>query len=426
MSSSGTSVVSSEHWTYYKSYMSVYDHNGSDWSGVCFEFDHYHVQHIKGLKTSGDGTTIVVWKKKTTDTIVPTVLRRPSTNGEWTLKAEPTPTNVESDAVQDAFYEFAVIKSNTHLALAVSHNGSRIAVGYIDSNNPQKSGGVYVVDAVSEEGTELWRLAGNVLYAAAGETIATMANDEHTRFGASLSLSADGTRLAVGVPGNIGVNSNVPGFAPFARVYELVDASANWTRVGQDVTPEAQDRGHYVPTGTYFGHMVRLSDDGSRLLVMSGTNDAFARVYELNVTDTDTGADAAQTRRWRPLGQRLDFSSDEHYYTDGAALSGDGSTVAVGTSYANRNGLAESGSVHVYRLEGHGTDSERWERVGLDFDGDHEGARMGKGYHNDAGGVALSFDGTRLAAGGGRGNFGAEGGSRMRSVRVFDTTSATV
>ena len=422
MSSSGTSVVSWEMHVYYTAHMSVYDHNGSDWAmrpGDCPSYGYTH-QYIEGLKMSGDGATIVAWKPIRASKPEPAVLRRPSTGGAWTAVTDGANKNPGLKHVAPNAEHLMV---NDPLALAVSHDGSRIAASFKE-NHPAKTGGVYVVDAVSLVPSQVakvaeWRLAGNVLYAAAdvpgitGETVAPMSHDRFVAFGSSLSLSADGTRLAVGAPGEARHAHLATGFAPFARVYELVDA--NWTRVGQDVTPEEHDPGHSEPTGTYFGSVVRLSDDGSRLFVVAGAGDAFARVYEL--TDTD----AAQTRRWRPLGQRLDFSSDERDWMDGAALSGDGSTVAFGTSLTDRNGLDDSGSVQVYRLEGHGTGSERWERVGLNFDGDHVGAKMGHGGESDAGGVALSFDGTRLAAGGGKKQQVPSGG-RRRSVRVFDTT----
>ena len=71
--------------------------------------------------------------------------------------------------------------------------------------------------------------------------------------GAAVSLSSDGTRVAIGAAGNDG-NGNVAGHV---RIYEY--SSGSWTQLGADIDGEA--------TGDQSGWSVSLSSDGTTVAI---------------------------------------------------------------------------------------------------------------------------------------------------------------
>jgi hypothetical protein len=91
--------------------------------------------------------------------------------------------------------------------------------------------------------------------------------------GRSVSLSSDGSKVAVGAQNNDGSGMD----AGHVRVYEL--AGGAWTQLGGDIDGEAP--------GDFSGFSVSLSSDGSRVAIGAIGNDGngnFAghvRVYEL-------------------------------------------------------------------------------------------------------------------------------------------------
>jgi len=74
-------------------------------------------------------------------------------------------------------------------------------------------------------------------------------------FGHSVSLSADGSRLAVGGFENDGSGTD----AGHVRVFDWDTGTSAWVQVGADIDGEA--------AGDGFGVSVSLSADGSRLAV---------------------------------------------------------------------------------------------------------------------------------------------------------------
>ena len=91
--------------------------------------------------------------------------------------------------------------------------------------------------------------------------------------GYNVSLSNDGSRVAVGAPQVDGTESK----AGYVRVYDLVGGS--WSQVGADINGEA--------AGDQSGYWVSLSSDGSRVAIGAPQNDGngsgagHVRVYDL-------------------------------------------------------------------------------------------------------------------------------------------------
>ena len=95
--------------------------------------------------------------------------------------------------------------------------------------------------------------------------------------GCSVSMSSDGTRVAIGAHGNSGTGT----FAGHVRVY--AESGGTWTQVGSDIDGEA--------AGDYSGYSVSMSSDGTRVAIgaYGNTGNGIAaghvRVYRNLCTD---------------------------------------------------------------------------------------------------------------------------------------------
>ena len=183
--------------------------------------------------------------------------------------------------------------------------------------------------------------------------------------GYAISLSDDGTVLAIGAPQN---DDNGQG-AGHVRVYKYV--SGTWSQLGADIDGEA--------TIDQSGFSVSLSGDGTFLAIgapLNSDNGEFAgqvRVYEYN------------SGTWSQLGEDIDGEAAGDWSGDDVALSDDGTVLAIGIT--DIRNVDSAGYVRVYKY-----DSGNWSQLGADIDGEVAGERSGDD-------VALSNGGTVLAIG---------------------------
>jgi hypothetical protein len=182
-----------------------------------------------------------------------------------------------------------------------------------------------------------------------------------------VSLSKDGTRVAVGASYNDGTGSA----AGHVRVYQW--SGSAWTQMGNDIDGEA--------AGDEFGSSVSINQDGSRVAIGAPQNDGggtgagSVRVYEWSGS------------AWQKMGSDIDGESASDNSGSGVAISPDGSRVAIG---APQNG--NIGHVRVYEWDG-----SAWGKVGGDIDGEANADMSGKA-------VSLDYDGTVVAIGAHRNN----------------------
>ena len=231
-------------------------------------------------------------------------------------------------------------------SVAISNSGSRIAVSaQTNDGNGSRSGHVRVFDFVNGG----WQQVGADID---GESAGDLS-------GENISLSASGTRIAIGATeNNAGGLSN----SGHVRVFELVND--NWVRVGADIDgTESFQR---------LGQAVALSPDGNRVVAGSGVS-GVTRVFDW------TGI------AWIQQGGDIEPEEDG----DGAFavdISGDGSRIIVGTP--NNDGTATSaGHVRVFDFVG-----GIWSQVGADLDGD-------VGFDGFGRTAVISDDGNLIAAG---------------------------
>ena len=207
------------------------------------------------------------------------------------------------------------------------------------------------------------------------------------RSGFSVSLSSDGTRLAIGALFNDGTNSG------HVRIYQ--EGGGVWSQVGSDIDGEAG--------GDQSGFSVSLSAAGTRVAIGAnlndgnGTNSGHVRVFE------ESGG------VWSQVGSDIDGEAAFDQSGLSVALSSAVTRVAIGAHNNDGNGLF-SGHVRVYDESG-----GIWSQVGSDIDGEAADDVSGRS-------VSISSDGTRVASGA-TNNDG--NGTNSGHVRVYDESGGS-
>ena len=215
---------------------------------------------------------------------------------------------------------------NLVILSALSDDGSIVAIGarYNDGNG-SNAGHVRVYQNNSGTWTQI------------GSDIDGEAAGDYS--GSSVSLSGDGTVVAIGANGNDGNGLN----AGHVRVYE--NNSGTWSQIGSDIDGEA------AADGAGHHSNIALSNDGSILAIGAYANDGngsssgHVRVYQNN------------SGTWTQIGSDIDgeAANDQSGYS--VALSDDGSIVAIG-AYANDGNGTNSGHVRVYQNDLRHLDSD--------------------------------------------------------------------
>jgi hypothetical protein len=245
----------------------------------------------------------------------------------------------------------------------MSNNGSRIAIGarYNDGETGANSGHVRVFD--HDASNNDWVQVGNDID---GES-------SQDSSGASVDMSNDGSRVAIGAPFN-GDNGHNSGHE---RVYELTINDA-WVQLGGDLDGES--------AADQYGHSVALSGNGSRVAIGgphnagNGYNSGHVRVFDY-INDA-----------WIQLGGDIEGE-------DAAALFG----YSVSLSNDDRLAIGVSGNADVRFFD---YIADTWVQVGSDIDGGHSAGFS----------VALISDGSRVAIGAPSNN---DNGSDAGQVRVY-------
>ena len=184
--------------------------------------------------------------------------------------------------------------------------------------------------------------------------------------GYSVSMSSDGTIVAIGAPYNDGNGSN----SGHVRVYEY--SGSSWSQLGADINGEA--------ASDISGYSVSMSSDGTIVAIGSNFNDGngsssgHVRVYQYS------------SGSWTQLGGDINGEAANDYSGNSVSLSSDGTIVAIGATGNDGNG-SNSGHVRVYEYSG-----SSWSQLGADINGDSSGDYSGRS-------VSLSSDGTIVAIG---------------------------
>ncbi|MEP0263413.1 T9SS type A sorting domain-containing protein [Dokdonia sp.] len=152
-------------------------------------------------------------------------------------------------------------------------DGTIVAIGAgLNDGNGGGSGHVRIYENVNDSWTQV------------GQDIDGEAAGDFS--GNSVSLNANGTIVAIGARSNNGVNGNSSGHA---RVYENVNNS--WTQVGQDIDGEAADDGFGTSVSlTSDGTIIAIGADFNDGI--NGENSGHVRIFKnINNTWTQIGID---------------------------------------------------------------------------------------------------------------------------------------
>ena len=291
---------------------------------------------------------------------------------------------------------------NSGYSVSLSDEGTIVAVGAIQ-HEFSDTGVVKVYNFINNSWSQLGL---DIIGEAAGD-----------RFGHSVSLSSDGTIVAVGAIGNnndtghtrvFQLTTETPtdtgsGFGSGSVTNEPTTTptavpNGNWTQVGSDIDGEA--------LGDRSGYSVSLSSDGIILAVGAighAGSTGHTRVYIF--TDGN----------WSQIGNDIDGESTGDQSGYSVSLSSSGDVIAIGANRADGAGLSASGHARVYAFN---ADNNAWEQMGDDIDGESAGDESGNS-------IALSNDGDTLAIGASKHN-GNDGHVRVYQIGTpFPTNSPT-
>jgi hypothetical protein len=279
-------------------------------------------------------------------------------------------------------------------AVSLSGDGNTLAVG---AHEESSSGGTYSGAAyVFVRSGTTWSQEAR---------LKASNNNEYDFFGHSVSLSSDGTTLAVGAIGEDSAATGVDGnetdnsLRSSGAVYVFVRSGSGWF---QQAYVKASNTGE----GDEFGTSVSLSNDGATLAVGAGSEDSSAAGIDGSQDDDSVlaaGAVYIFVRNGTTWSQEAYVKASNPGVGDefGASLllSGDGATLAVGArsedgSAMGMNGGQDddsslgAGAVYVFVRDGASWSQQAYVKASNPGAGDQFGTS-----------VSLSSDGATLAVG---------------------------
>ena len=253
-------------------------------------------------------------------------------------------------------------------SVSLSADGNRMAVGA-----PGFGGGIaeespgYV--GVYEWSEKSWvQLGENIIGEQAGEWS-----------GWSVSLSADGHRVAIGAPWNRGADGQSSA-SGLVRIYEW--SGKNWVQIGRDINDAPRNGRDRI------GWNVALGAGGTRVAIGSYRPDrttnslSGVRIYEQSGNS------------WNQLGETLMWDTIGGWARFNVSLSIDGSRVAIGAPHSVGSAVGRTdGEVRIYEWS---ENRNRWRQIGEAIGGVELGGRNAP---ESGAGVCLSADGNRVAVG---------------------------
>ncbi|MEN8137064.1 MAG: T9SS type A sorting domain-containing protein [Bacteroidota bacterium] len=292
-------------------------------------------------------------------------------------------------------------------SVSLSSDGSMVAIGGVEDNDLNRSPG-YVMVYRNNGGA--WQQAGPDIQGAT----------DGDKFGKSVSLSSDGKIVAIGIPGFGPDQGSTEVYELSGEVVEPPTIDEEWVQVGSSILG--------ADSGDELGHSVSLSSDGSVMAVAApynGDNNGLVIIYQniagsweqiglsisgesgdrsgysvsLNsegsivaIGSPTHGENSPGCVRiyqnidgvWTQIGDKIDGKIIGNQFGRSVSLSSDGLTLAAG---AVENGTTEAGHVGVYKLI-----DGSWQQMGLDITGESGGDQFGSA-------VSISSDGSAVAVG---------------------------
>ena len=347
----------------------IYNYVNGSWTQVGADIDGEAAGDWSGssVSLSSDGSTVAIGARRNdgNGTDAGHVRIYNYVNGTWTQVG----ADIDGEAVGDW----------SGFSVSLSSDGSTVAIGaWRNDGNGTDAGHVRIYNYVNGTWTQV------------GADIDGEAADD--RSGVSVSLSSDGSTVAIGAHKNDGNGSS----AGHVRIHKNI--SGTWMQVGSDIDGEAVD--------DWSGRSVSLSSDGNTLAIGAvlndgnGTNAGHVRIYK-NISGS-----------WTQVGADIDGEAANDQSGSSVSLSSDGSTVALGALFNDGNGT-NAGHVRIYK-----NISGIWTQVGADIDGEATGDWSGYS-------VSLSSDGSTVAIGAYNNDGNGTNAGHVRVYNICSTTYAT-
>jgi len=221
-------------------------------------------------------------------------------------------------------------------SISISSDGNIIAIGApFNNENGENSGSVRVYQNQSNN----WiQIGGDI----DGDTIGD-------KFGNSISMSSDGSIIA------IGAYANDESFNGAGQVKIFANQSGNWVQIGSDICG--------VEEGAVLGTSLSLSSDGSIVAIGvpgydgDSLNIGCTRIFRYELSN------------WAQIGDDIKGEFEDDWFGTGVSLNSDGTVLAVSTPYS----YVSTGYVKVYNNE-----LGVWTQIGNKISG--QIARGGFGY----------------------------------------------
>jgi len=248
-------------------------------------------------------------------------------------------------------------------SVSMNANGDRVAIGArtYGENMMDNLGTVQVYEYTGEGWSKVADINGEALGDRSGE---------------SVSISADGTRVAIGATTN---DNNGNQNAGHVRIY--YECPEGWVKLGGDLDGEGEEDRAGVSTA--------LSGNGARVAVGAGNNDndsgddaGHVKVYQYSKIDGD----------WTQIGQNINGEDEDDRSGRAVYMNEDGSIVAIGApkNCGVDGATKDAGHVRIYKYN---DDLDEWLQLGSDIDGAHVGDKFGSA-------LAMNYAGDRIVIGG--------------------------
>jgi len=277
------------------------------------------------------------------------------------------------------------VRDEAGWSVSLSADGTRVAFSSINYNNYAGYVSVY----------QYYTSASDPSWVQLGININGEAQDD--RFGYSISLNAQGNRVAIGAPFNDGSDSFTSINKGHVRVYQYrTSPDISWIPMGTSIYGDVSDdkSGWSVSLNTS-GTIVAIGtpyNDGN------GTNSGHVRVFQYN--------DSASDPSWIQMGTPIAGEAANDLFGYSVSLNAAGTILAIGAPSNDGRG-SNSGHVRVYQYRT--SPDISWIPVSVDIDGEAIGDESGYC-------VSLNAAGTRLAIGA---PFNDGRGSNSGHVRVY-------
>jgi uncharacterized protein YjbI with pentapeptide repeats len=290
-------------------------------------------------------------------------------------------------------------------SIAMSKDGTTIVVGAPQTTNPTKG---YVGVYKNISGT--WTRLGSLIYG----------DSQSDHFGESVSISADGTVIAVGAPQHNGFFAVGSGYV---KVYKFINSV--WVQQGANITGGGFNfrNGQSVSISAN-GKIVAMGEIGYNLVASSSGRVRLFIYDEANTTVAPIG--------WTQLGGDFYGPSSGSLFGLNVSLSSDGYTVAISAPQFNTTSIITGGGgagglVRIFQYSSskvtNVTDISSanfgpigWNRLGGDFYG--ASSSQAGGYT----GLNISSDGTMIAIG--YGTYSLGGINSRGLARIFKYSSS--